>query len=401
MQKFKNKKGFLRVNYKKKKLYTKKDRQNFYHFRNLKRKLNIKIKNKELFKIPKFINYYFSLKLWKKPRLKKWKRFFSFRHKYFNKYYAKISEWKDFKYFKREFYFWFQRRTKRQLYVRKKEFILLKKINKIKNYYNLKKKYFLKKEYFESLKRRYFSIFNKLKEKYFLYIYLNIILSKKIKLIKKMFIISSKSLYIIYGLLYKFIYFFKKLRFFLRKVIRKKYSYIDFIDLKELKYIRSKWIQRIKRRRKYIYKNFKFEKKAKFFFGLKRKIFFFLSLFDLKNQFYYLKVRTVDTNFYITLTNFKHEVVIYRSTGQVSENRKKKIKLSPFTINNMIFDIIRKIKSLKIKYMIVQINSKINKNIKNVFRTIGSSVNTKLVKAEFSKPIPHHFGTRKPKPRRL
>jgi hypothetical protein len=67
----------------------------------------------------------------------------------------------------------------------------------------------------------------------------------------------------------------------------------------------------------------------------------------------------------------------------------------------MIFDIIRKIKSLKIKYMIVQINSKINKNIKNVFRTIGSSVNTKLVKAEFSKPIPHHFGTRKAKPRRL
>jgi len=67
----------------------------------------------------------------------------------------------------------------------------------------------------------------------------------------------------------------------------------------------------------------------------------------------------------------------------------------------MIYDIIKKIKSLKIQYIIVYINSKINKNIKNIFRTIGNSVNTKLIKAEFSKPIPHHFGTRKPKPRRL
>jgi hypothetical protein len=63
MQKLKNKKSFQRVNYKIKKKYTKKDRQNFYHLKNLKKKLNIKIKNKELFKIPRFINYYFSLKL--------------------------------------------------------------------------------------------------------------------------------------------------------------------------------------------------------------------------------------------------------------------------------------------------------------------------------------------------
>jgi len=127
-------------------------------------------------------------------------------------------------------------------------------------------------------------------------------------------------------------------------------------------------------------------------------------LFELpkyKQDFFYLKVRTLPTNFFITLTDYKHEVIIYRSTGHVSENRKKKTKMTPFTINAMIYDIIAKIKELRIKYMIAHINTKVNKNVRNVFRTIGRAVKLNLVKAEYSKPIPHHFGTRKPKPRRL
>jgi hypothetical protein len=67
----------------------------------------------------------------------------------------------------------------------------------------------------------------------------------------------------------------------------------------------------------------------------------------------------------------------------------------------MIFDIIKKIKSLKIKYIIVHINSRMNKFIRSVYRTVGRATNVKVVKVEFSKPIPHHFGTRKPKPKRL
>jgi ribosomal protein S11 len=56
-------------------------------------------------------------------------------------------------------------------------------------------------------------------------------------------------------------------------------------------------------------------------------------LFELpkyKQDFFYLKVRTLPTNFFITLTDYKHEVIIYRSTGHVSENRKKKNKNDSF-----------------------------------------------------------------------
>jgi ribosomal protein S11 len=143
------------------------------------------------------------------------------------------------------------------------------------------------------------------------------------------------------------------------------------------------------------------KRKAKFFKKLKRKVFFFFDLNKIKNQFFRIKVRTVDTNVFLTLTNYKHEAIIYRSTGQVSENRKKKTKLSPFTISRLAIAIIKKIRSLKIQYLILNINTRMNKNIRNIFRSIRNSVRVKIVEANYSRPIPHHFGTRKARPKRL
>ena len=127
----------------------------------------------------------------------------------------------------------------------------------------------------------------------------------------------------------------------------------------------------------------------------------FFNYSNIQKQFFYLKIKTVDTNFFITVTNYKHEVIINKSTGQVSEERRKKIKLSPYTINNMVFDIIKKIKELKLKYIIIHVNSRVNRNIRNIFKILKRSLKLKIIKLEFSKPIPHHFGTKKPRLRRL
>jgi ribosomal protein S11 len=127
-------------------------------------------------------------------------------------------------------------------------------------------------------------------------------------------------------------------------------------------------------------------------------------MFDInkiRKQFFHIKVRAVDTNLFLTLTNHKHQVIIYRSTGHVSESRKKKTKLSPFTISKMTFDVIKKMKDLNIQYMILNINTKINRNIRTIVRSISTAVRVKVVQAHYSKPIPHHFGTKKPRPKRL
>jgi len=134
---------------------------------------------------------------------------------------------------------------------------------------------------------------------------------------------------------------------------------------------------------------------------LKKNIAIIFDINKMKKQFFHIKIKAVDTNMFLTLTNYKHKVIIYRSTGQVSESRKRKTKLSPFTINKMTLDIARKIKDLKIQYMIVNINTKMNKNIRSIFRSINRAVRVKIVQAHYSKPIPHHFGTRKPRPKRL
>jgi len=166
-------------------------------------------------------------------------------------------------------------------------------------------------------------------------------------------------------------------------------------------YIKSKWINRTKKRGIFIYSTPKLKRKAKFFKKLKKKVFIFFDLNKIKNQFFRIKIKTVDTNLFLTLTNYKHEVIVYRSTGQVSENRKKKTKLSPFTISRLAPGIIKKIRNLKIQYVILNINTRMNKNIRNIFRSIKNAVRIKVVEAIYSRPIPHHFGTRKAKPKRL
>jgi ribosomal protein S11 len=134
---------------------------------------------------------------------------------------------------------------------------------------------------------------------------------------------------------------------------------------------------------------------------IKKKLSFFYSLYDKKKKIFKLKTRMVNSNFFITLTDYNNKVLMYKSTGQVSENRKKKIKLSPAIVMKMMSPILYLLKKKRIKLLFICINSKINRHINNVIKCLKKNRRIRILKILFSKPIAHHFGTRKPKLRRL
>jgi len=120
-----------------------------------------------------------------------------------------------------------------------------------------------------------------------------------------------------------------------------------------------------------------------------------------KHKIFKLKVKMVNSNFFITLTDYNDNVIIYKSTGQVSDNRKKKVKLSPYLVTKMMSSILYKLKKNRIKNLFFFVNSKINRHVNNVMKCLKTLRHVKVLKVLFSKPLAHHLGTRKPKVRRL
>jgi ribosomal protein S11 len=71
------------------------------------------------------------------------------------------------------------------------------------------------------------------------------------------------------------------------------------------------------------------------------KLFKYRQLFYKKTNFFNslvfkLKLRTVKSNFFITLTDIKNNVIMYRSTGQVTTEHSRRKKMSPYLIRKMI-----------------------------------------------------------------
>lgn len=125
---------------------------------------------------------------------------------------------------------------------------------------------------------------------------------------------------------------------------------------------------------------------------------------EFKKEFkkiYKIKVRMVNTNFFITLTDPKDRVIVSKSTGQVSGSRKKKVKLSPYLATRMTYGILTKLRKLKIRSLFFFVNTKINRHIHNVMKVLKRFRYTKVLRVIFSKPIAHHIGLRKPKLKRL
>jgi ribosomal protein S11 len=256
------------------------------------------------------------------------------------------------------------------------------KKDKIKNYYRIKKFYFKKKSRLLRLKKKDLYRFLKRKRKYNLFFF-----NKFFKVFKK---------YVLFFSLIKNklpLFFFKF--YFLRFI----YSFLFFFKKaninKKLKYILRKYTSKLLLLRKA-----KFRSKLKP--NVRRKIRFYYDLvYTNKYKVYKLKVKMVNSNFFITLTDPNDKVIISRSTGHVAENRKKKVKLSPYLVTNMMYLVLSILRKLKIKYLNIFINTKINRHINNVVKSLQDARHTRILKIFFSKPIPHHFGTRKPKLRRL
>jgi len=134
---------------------------------------------------------------------------------------------------------------------------------------------------------------------------------------------------------------------------------------------------------------------------IKKKLRFYYNLYTKRSKIYKLKVKMFNSNFFITLTDYNNKVIVSKSTGHVSENRKKKVKLSPYLVHKMMYPILNKLRKKKIKFLFFFINTKINKQLNNVIKILKNNYYTKILKIIFSKPIAHHIGTRKPKLRRL
>jgi ribosomal protein S11 len=134
---------------------------------------------------------------------------------------------------------------------------------------------------------------------------------------------------------------------------------------------------------------------------VKRKLNFYYKLYEKKQKIFKLKVKMVNSNFFITLTDYNDKVIVYKSTGQVSENRKKKVKLSPYLVTKMMSSILYRLRKNKIKLLFFFVNSKINRHVNNVMKSLKTIRRIRILKVLFSKPLAHHLGTRKPKLRRL
>jgi len=383
--------------------FEKKQRKLFRRF--VRRKLRTNIKNRELLKYPLIMKYFSFLKSWKKPKLRSWRYFFSRKHKYFNVPAPTLRKWRKFRFFFKRRFFWYKNLSKRQNIILKKLYLSRLKASPKANYARLRNRFrvetYKQKRFYKWIKK--IVVYMKTKRySNMVKFYISLLIDKNNKnILVNSINLRKAGIFVFFCELFKCIFSFKEFEVFSHKLGKYHFFYNDLYIYKSYIYTRLKWLDRKRSGKKFFYPSSKSRRRANFFFRLRKKVLLMFDVNKIKKQFFHIKIRAVDTNLFLTLTNYKHEVIIYRSTGHVSESRKRKTKLSPFTINKMTFDVIKKIRDLKIQYMILNINTKMNRNIRNIFRSISTAVRVKIVQAHYSKPIPHHFGTKKPRPKRL
>ena len=195
-----------------------------------------------------------------------------------------------------------------------------------KNYYFLKNKYFKKNIFFFKNKRKYYLYFLK---------NINIVYIKAFNYFLNNIRNINISSYTRESFLFKF-FFIKNLnknfKIFKKNIIFKLLKDNFNISLSEM--------LSLQKGKLYLKKKFR------------KKLYFYYNLYMKKKYIYKLKVKMVNSNFFITLTDYNDNVIISKSTGQVSENRKKKVKLSPYLVTKMMYSIISGLKKKKNKIFI-------------------------------------------------
>jgi len=141
-------------------------------------------------------------------------------------------------------------------------------------------------------------------------------------------------------------------------------------------------------------------RKKKYLFKMKKKNMLKVSYMLNKYKYYILTIKSFYSNFFLILSDHNNKLVLNYSTGQFVKSNSKKKKLSLITILRMIRKVVAFLKVNKIKFICVHLRTHINSFIFNIFNVLSYN-KIKLIYLLFSKPIPHHFGQRKKKARRL
>jgi len=341
------------------------------------RGLSERIKNELLIISPELLQLHIKAKSWKFIRNKfKNKRRIKNVKKLVLRYFPTYRESFILRDQLKKTYFWLVNTTKRQVLNTMKFNKLKLKNDLINNYFFVKNTYLKKKAlilkkrnkylvyFFQNIKTIYWKVFN---------LFL-------LKIWKSSFFLSlNYNKYVLKFVFFKYMYFFSS--FFKRTILSNALKDIFNISLSEF-LIENKGKLRLRKR-------------------IRRRLLFYYDLYKKKKYIYKLKVRMVNSNFFITLTDYNDKVIIYRSTGQVSDSRKKKVKLSPYLVTKMMYSVLYNLRRKKIKFLFFFVNSKINRHINNVMKCLKNARHTKILKVFFSKPLAHHIGTRKPKLRRL
>ena len=121
-----------------------------------------------------------------------------------------------------------------------------------------------------------------------------------------------------------------------------------------------------------------------------------------KYKHYILTFKAFASNFYIMLIDFQGNVLLSCSTGQVSHSRSKKKKNSMMLVYAMMQKVKHKLMKHRIKHLVIHIRTDISSKIISAIRFLNySTLKFKVTYIALLKPVPHHFGRRKKKPRRI
>lgn len=168
------------------------------------------------------------------------------------------------------------------------------------------------------------------------------------------------------------------------------YSILSFNN--RYRKILSKWNKLIKRRKKL--------KNMQRMFNRYKKFHSYDNIF--KREYHILTFKAFYSNFFIMLTDKKGNPLISCSTGQVAKSHSKKRKNSLTLIHPMM----RKIKLVllrnRITNLAIHIRTDISAKVISAIKFLKNSrYKFKFPYIALIRPIPHHFGRRKRKPRRV
>ena len=113
-----------------------------------------------------------------------------------------------------------------------------------------------------------------------------------------------------------------------------------------------------------------------------------------------LHYKSTNSNYFITLTDMSYNVIGSFTTGRLTSSNMKKRKISPLLIYPLMNKIVKLLEKHRIRHICLHFKSNINRYVYNSLNVLKRR-RYKIDYIAFLRPIPHHFGQRKKKPRRI